>query len=52
VSPILGKPIAVPVGKQILGRIFNVTGDVVDENSLDLEDENKRSPIHRAAPYS
>jgi len=45
-----GKPIAVPVGKQILGRIFNVTGDVVDENSLDLEDENMRSPIHRAAP--
>ena len=45
-----GQPIAVPVGKQILGRIFNVTGDVVDENSLDLEDENKRSPIHRAAP--
>ena len=33
-----GKPIAVPVGKQILGRIFNVTGDVVDENQLDLED--------------
>ena len=45
-----GQPIAVPVGKQILGRIFNVTGDVVDENALDLEDENKRSPIHRAAP--
>lgn len=44
------QPIAVPVGKQILGRIFNVTGDVVDENALDLEDENKRSPIHRAAP--
>ncbi|MDA7881976.1 F0F1 ATP synthase subunit beta [Akkermansiaceae bacterium] len=45
-----GKPIAVPVGKQILGRIFNVTGDVVDENQLALEDENQRSPIHRAAP--
>ena len=45
-----GQPIAVPVGKQILGRIFNVTGDVVDENALDLEDENMRSPIHRAAP--
>ena len=45
-----GKPIAVPVGKQILGRIFNVTGDVVDENKLALEDENMRSPIHRAAP--
>jgi F0F1-type ATP synthase beta subunit len=27
-----GKPIAVPVGKQMLGRIFNVTGDLVDEN--------------------
>ncbi|MGB0143185.1 MAG: F0F1 ATP synthase subunit beta [Akkermansiaceae bacterium] len=45
-----GAPIAVPVGKQILGRIFNVTGDVVDENSLDLEDENQRAPIHRPAP--
>ena len=45
-----GKPIAVPVGKQVLGRIFNVTGDVVDENKLSLEDENRRSPIHRAAP--
>lgn len=45
-----GKPIAVPVGKQVLGRIFNVTGDVVDENKLALEDENMRSPIHRAAP--
>ena len=45
-----GKPIAVPVGKQVLGRIFNVTGDVVDDNKLALEDENKRSPIHRPAP--
>jgi F-type H+-transporting ATPase subunit beta len=45
-----GQPIKVPVGKQILGRIFNVTGDVVDENSLALEDENLRAPIHRAAP--
>ena len=45
-----GKPIAVPVGKQILGRIFNVTGDVVDENQLDLEDEKLRAPIHRPAP--
>jgi len=45
-----GKPIAVPVGKQVLGRIFNVTGDVVDENKLSLENENQRSPIHRAAP--
>ena len=27
----LGKPITVPVGKQTLGRIFNVLGDPVDE---------------------
>jgi len=45
-----GKPIAVPVGKQILGRIFNVTGDVVDENQLALEDEKLRAPLHRPAP--
>ncbi len=44
-----GKPIAVPVGKQILGRIFNVTGDLVDENKP-LEDANLRAPIHRLAP--
>jgi len=45
-----GKSIAVPVGKQVLGRIFNVTGDVVDENHLALEDPNMTSPIHRLAP--
>lgn len=44
-----GKAIAVPVGKQVLGRIFNVTGDLVDEN-VPLEDANHRSPIHRLAP--
>ena len=44
-----GKPIAVPVGKQVLGRIFNVTGELVDENKP-LADENLRSPIHRPAP--
>lgn len=44
-----GKPIAVPVGKQVLGRIFNVTGDLVDEN-VPIADPNHRSPIHRPAP--
>ncbi|MFN9026735.1 MAG: F0F1 ATP synthase subunit beta, partial [Akkermansiaceae bacterium] len=44
-----GKAIAVPVGKQVLGRIFNVTGDLVDEN-VALADANHRSPIHRPAP--
>ncbi len=44
-----GKPIAVPVGAQVLGRIFNVTGDLVDENKP-LPDADHRSPIHRPAP--
>ena len=44
-----GAPISVPVGKQVLGRIFNVTGDLVDEN-VPLADASMRSPIHRPAP--
>lgn len=44
-----GKPIAVPVGDQVLGRIFNVTGELVDENTP-LPEPDKLSPIHRAAP--
>lgn len=44
-----GSPITVPVGDQVLGRIFNVTGDLVDEN-VDLPDASKRTPIHRPAP--
>ncbi|MCW1913331.1 F0F1 ATP synthase subunit beta [Luteolibacter sp. GHJ8] len=44
-----GKAIAVPVGNQVLGRIFNVTGDLVDEN-VPLANPEQRSPIHRAAP--
>ena len=44
-----GSPITVPVGDQVLGRIFNVTGDIVDEN-VPLPDASKRASIHRAAP--
>lgn len=44
-----GSAITVPVGKQVLGRIFNVTGDLVDEN-VALADSSKRSAIHRPAP--
>jgi len=44
-----GAAITVPVGDQVLGRIFNVTGDLVDENKP-LPDAEKRSAIHRAAP--
>jgi F-type H+-transporting ATPase subunit beta len=43
-----GAPISVPVGEKVLGRIFNVTGDAVD-NRPDLEGV-QRWPIHRAAP--
>ena len=43
-----GAPISVPVGDEVLGRIFNVTGDPVDERG-DVNTE-KRYPIHRPAP--
>jgi len=42
------KAISVPVGEETLGRIFNVTGDVID--NLGPVKSKKRSPIHRAAP--
>src|ERR1700758_2876252 len=41
-------PISVPVGEGILGRVFNVTGDPVDERGP-VQTE-KRYPIHRKAP--
>ena len=41
-------PITVPVGEAVLGRIFNVTGDTVDEKGPCVTE--KRYPIHRAAP--
>lgn len=41
-------PISVPVGEGVLGRIFNVTGDVVDERGP--VEAVKRYPIHRPAP--
>ncbi|MDD2710849.1 MAG: F0F1 ATP synthase subunit beta [Verrucomicrobiae bacterium] len=43
-----GAPISVPVGDGVLGRIFNVLGDVVDERGP--VKSAKRYPIHRAAP--
>ncbi|QQL43883.1 F0F1 ATP synthase subunit beta [Sulfuriroseicoccus oceanibius] len=44
-----GAPIAVPVGSQVLGRIFNVTGEPVDGQGP-VADTTKTNPIHRAAP--
>ena len=43
-----GAPITVPVGEEVLGRIFNVTGDPVDDQPAPAV--SKRYPIHRAAP--
>ena len=43
-----GAPISVPVGEGVLGRIFNVTGDPVDERGPVTAE--KRYPIHRPAP--
>ena len=44
-----GGPITVPVGEQVLGRIFNVTGQPVDERGP-VENPDQRYPIHRPAP--
>src|ERR1700704_4817493 len=43
-----GAPISMPVGEGVMGRIFNVTGDPVDEQGPVKAD--KYLPIHRAAP--
>lgn len=43
-----GAPINVPVGKEVLGRLFNVIGATIDDKGP-VETE-RRSPIHRAAP--
>ena len=44
----LGKSITVPVGKQTLGRIFNVLGDPVDE--MPAPEGCEHWTIHRPAP--
>ncbi len=43
-----GSPIAVPVGPETLGRIFNVIGETIDYG--DPVVASKRAPIHRHAP--
>ena len=43
-----GEPIKVPVGKGVLGRMFNVIGETIDEKG-EVETELKAA-IHRAAP--
>jgi len=43
-----GGPIAVPVGEGVMGRIFDVTGNPVDERGPVKAEKNY--PIHRPAP--
>jgi F-type H+/Na+-transporting ATPase subunit beta len=43
-----GAPISMPVGQAVMGRVFNVTGEPVDEQGPVKAD--KYLPIHRAAP--
>jgi F-type H+/Na+-transporting ATPase subunit beta len=44
----LGGPISVPVGKEILGRMFNVVGTEIDE--MPKVNAKKYLPIHREPP--
>ena len=43
-----GKPISIPIGKQIKGRLLNVTGDAVD--GIGELDRAKEYPIHNDPP--
>ena len=44
-----GGPISVPVGRQTLGRVFNLLGNPIDQGPPVKEPE-KRLPIHRNPP--
>jgi len=43
-----GNPIMVPVGEETLGRIFNVTGEIIDEGKPIKA--KQFAPIHKPAP--
>ncbi len=43
-----GKPISMPVGEGVMGRVFDVTGNPVDERGPIVTE--KSMPIHRPAP--
>ncbi len=44
----LGKPISIPIGSQIKGRLLNVTGDAID--GIGSLDRSTEYPIHREPP--
>lgn len=43
-----GAPISVPVGDAVLGRMFNVLGDPID--NLEAPKTDRKDPIHRKSP--
>ncbi|EPY2272239.1 F0F1 ATP synthase subunit beta [Clostridium sporogenes] len=43
-----GSPVSVPVGKEVLGRLFNVLGNPIDEAGEFTSEQSY--PIHRSAP--
>lgn len=44
----MGAPITVPVGHEVLGRLFNVIGQTIDEKGP--VETTKSAPIHKPAP--
>ena len=42
-----GTPIQIPIGKQTLGRMFNVIGEPIDGKTIDVKDT---APIHKEPP--
>lgn len=44
-----GSPIMTPVGEATLGRVFNVTGDVIDQGEA-IPRDTERRPIHVEPP--
>lgn len=45
-----GAPISVPVGQEVLGKLFDVTGNLIEGKGATATKFNKRWPIHRLAP--
>ena len=43
-----GAPISVPVGEAVLGRMFNVLGDPIDDGEAPKSE--RKDPIHRKSP--
>lgn len=46
----LGEPIRVPVGKETLGRLFNVLGEPIDMMGTVAKKKANLSPIHKKPP--